>query len=331
MPAAHFCQRFSEYCDSSSDRGHTGDRRARREQEGKLQEDEEGVRAMWQRVLSGLVGLPALVFCVFWRGGLPFMVGIAVLSLIGLAEFYGACRKQGYRPLSWLGYAASALFLLAAHASGREWIGDRMSPTLTSLLLVGLVVELGRQERAPVRNLGATLLGAVYVGWLFSYLILLRNDGAGLLARVGGHLTQRLPGPLGDAGAWVVLLVVFSTWACDTAAFFTGRAFGRHRLAPALSPGKTVEGAIGGWLGAVAMALLLGGVLGLEARTGAALGVLIGVLAQVGDLCESALKRELGVKDFGGLLPGHGGVLDRFDSLLLTAPVVYYVLALWRG
>jgi phosphatidate cytidylyltransferase len=265
---------------------------------------------MWQRIASSLVGLPILVFFAFWRGGLPFMLGAACLSILGLGEFYRACRKQGIVPLSWLGYAATALFLLVAHTTGERWIGGQMGPALTALLLVGLIAELGRKDRSPIRNLGATILGAIYVGWLFSYLILLRHQGAELLARVGGHRMVPLPEPLGDPGAWAVLLLVFSTWACDTGAFF-------------------VEGAIGGWLAAMAMAMILGWLLGLPSPVAAFLGTLIGILGQVGDLCESALKRDLGIKDFGSLLPGHGGVLDRFDSLLLTAPVVYYVLALW--
>src|SRR5437764_5286278 len=178
---------------------------------------------MLQRVVSGLVGLPLLVFFVFWRGGLPFMLGVAVLSLWGLAEFYRACDRQGLRRLSWLGYVATVLFLLVAHTRGRRLIGDQMHPALTALVLVGLVAELARKERAPVRNLGATILGAVYVGWLFSYLILLRHQGAALLARMGGRLPDGLPGVLADPGAWVVLLVGFSTWACDVGAFLTGR------------------------------------------------------------------------------------------------------------
>jgi phosphatidate cytidylyltransferase len=290
-----------------------------------------------QRILSSLIGLPILVFFVFWRGGLPFMLGVALFTLLGQAEFYRACRKHGIQPAAWLGYTASALFLLVAHTAGRQWIGHQMSAALTALVLGGLIWELMRKERAPVRNLGATILGTAYVGWLFSYLILLRHQGADLIARVGGQmhlpllhlLPVRVAEALADPGAWVVLLVVFSTWACDTGAFFTGRTFGRHRLAPEISPGKTVEGAVGGWAGALSMSLLIGAMLGLDPRIAASLGAIIGVMAQVGDLCESALKRDLGIKDFGGLLPGHGGVLDRFDSLLLTAPVVYYVLSLW--
>lgn len=284
---------------------------------------------MLQRVLSSLVGLPLLVLVVLWRGGLPFTVGVGILALAGLTEFYSACSMQGFRPLAWLGYAAAVCFLLEARLAGSPWAGQPLRAALMALVLVGLLVELARAQRAPVRDLGATLLGALYVGWLFSYLVLLRDEGGMFLARMGGSPAVRLPATLADPGAWLVLLVMFATWACDTGAFFTGRAFGRHPLAPAISPGKTVEGAAGGWASALAMALLGGSLLSLDLRLAALLGALIGLLAQLGDLCESALKRDLGIKDFGGLLPGHGGVLDRFDSLLMTAPVVYYLLSFW--
>jgi len=282
---------------------------------------------MLQRVLSSLIGLPLLVFCVFWHGGLPFTFGIAAVSLVALGEFYSACRKQGVRPLSWLGTVTAVLLLFGAYAAERPGTGRWLDAILAGSVLAGLVGELARTERAPVKELGTTLFGALYAGWLFRFLILLRTQGAALLAPGGGRLGMPLPGPLADPGAWVVLLVVFSTWACDTGAFFSGRAFGKHKLAPLISPGKTVEGAVGGMICALAVALGVGGMLlRLDLRLAGVLGVLVGVLAPVGDLCESALKRELGVKDFGGLIPGHGGVLDRFDSLLFTAPVVYYVL-----
>jgi phosphatidate cytidylyltransferase len=284
---------------------------------------------MLQRVLSSLVGLPLLVFCVFWHGGLPFALGIAGVSLMALSEFYSACRKEGLRPLSGLGAIAALFFLFSGYEEGRSEPGRWPGLILTAFLLVGLAGELARKERAPLKDLGATLLGALYGGWLFRYLILLRTQGATLLAPLGGHLAVPLPGPFADLGAWAVLLVVFSTWACDTGAFFSGRAFGRHKLAPAISPGKTWEGAAGGLVAALVMAFALGTLLlRLEPRLTGALGLLVAVLAPVGDLGESALKRELGLKDFGGVLPGHGGVLDRFDSLLFTAPVVYYVLVM---
>jgi phosphatidate cytidylyltransferase len=281
---------------------------------------------MLKRVLSSLVGIPLLLVCVFWRGGLPFSVGIAIVALLAVGEFYAACDRQGTRPHALLGMATVALLLGAtasAAAGGDRWVG----PLLTGLILVSLTAELTREKRAPVVNVGATLLGVLYAGWLFRFVILLRLQGAALLAGSGGHLLPALPAPVADPGAWVVLLVVAATWTADTAAFFTGRAWGTRKLAPAISPGKTVEGTMGGLAGAVLVAFLVGVLLlGLEARLAVGLGVLIGLLSPVGDLCESALKRELGVKDFGRLLPGHGGILDRFDSLLMTAPVVYTVL-----
>jgi phosphatidate cytidylyltransferase len=144
-----------------------------------------------------------------------------------------------------------------------------------------------------------------------------------------GRVAGTPAGLPGDPGAWAVLFVFLTTWACDTGAFFVGRTFGRHKLAPQLSPGKTREGAIGGLLAALVVGSVLGNVLHLGSPLSLLLGVVSGVLGQVGDLVASAIKRELGLKDFGALLPGHGGILDRFDSLLLTAPAIYYILLLW--
>jgi phosphatidate cytidylyltransferase len=282
---------------------------------------------MLKRFLSSLVGIPLLLLCVFWPGGLPLLLGTTVVSLIALAEFYGACQKQGLRPHMGLGMGAAALSLLALRSAPDPSRDQWSSPILTGLILLSLSAELLRAERAPLRNGGATILGALYAGWLFRYLILLRRRGPALLVAAGSHLVPSLPGPVADPGAWVLFLVMAATWSADTGAYFTGRAFGRRLLAPGISPGKTVEGTLGGLLGAVVVAALLGTqILGLRFPLSLELGALIGVLAPVGDLCESALKRELGIKDFGSLMPGHGGLLDRFDSLLMTAPVVYTVL-----
>jgi phosphatidate cytidylyltransferase len=291
--------------------------------------------SLFQRVASSVVGFPILVFSVFWHGGLPFMVAVGGLCLWGMREFYHGCRKGGYRPLEPVGYVAALLFLVAAHRQGGQMIGTYLPAALGTLMIAGLILSLCRVTRAPIRDLGATLLGTLYVGWLFSYLILLRNDGGDLLRGIGGGAAfapvaawDQAGVNVADGGAWVVLFVVMVTWACDTGAYFTGRALGRRKLAPALSPGKTVEGSIGGLVWSLAMAMLLGQVLHLPLGLAIGLGLLIGTLGQIGDLCESAMKRELGLKDFGHLLPGHGGVLDRFDSLLLTAPAVYYAMGL---
>src|ERR1051325_7827044 len=112
---------------------------------------------MLKRILSSLVGLPVLIIFVFWRGGLPFVLGIAAFCLLGLAEFYRACHKHGERPLHWAGFLASGLFLLNAHADARRWMSGKMNAVLTALVLTALIAELPREQRAPIRDLGSTL------------------------------------------------------------------------------------------------------------------------------------------------------------------------------
>jgi phosphatidate cytidylyltransferase len=174
-----------------------------------------------------------------------------------------------------------------------------------------------RRETEPLVNTGVTLLGVFYAGWLMSYLIQLRS--------FPGFISPS-PFPSTPFGAWVVLYVMAMTWTTDAGAYFVGRRFGKHKLAPSLSPNKTIEGSIGGIFFAVLMGLAWGRWINIPIVHCVVLGILCGVLGQIGDLCESAMKRDVGIKDFGGIMPGHGGVLDRFDSLLFTAPVCYYYL-----
>ena len=164
---------------------------------------------------------------------------------------------------------------------------------------------LRSQKETAFTSWAWTIAGILYVGWLLSYLVALR----GL-----------------DAGREWVFLALFTTFGSDTAAFFVGRALGRHRLALHISPGKTWEGAVGGVLGAIIVSLVLVIPLGLPLSYGQAilLGLIVSIFGQLGDLVESLLKRNMGVKESGRLIPGHGGVLDRMDSLVLAGIVVYY-------
>jgi len=161
--------------------------------------------------------------------------------------------------------------------------------------------------------MAVTVFGIMYVGWLGSHLILLRQLPETLAVEPG-------------TGARLVFMVALLTWATDTAAYLFGVAFGRHKLIPRISPNKTVEGAIGGLIGAAVVGWLLtkGIVPFVTPLAGIILGIVVGVMAQLGDLVESLIKRDAGIKDTAELIPGHGGVLDRFDSMLFTAPVVYY-------
>ena len=169
-----------------------------------------------------------------------------------------------------------------------------------------------------VNDVAFSILGIFYIGLAFSHLLLLRFTDSSLIIPTFFGLM-----PMGEVYLWLAFI---GTWASDTFAYFIGSFLGKHKLCPAISPGKTIEGGIGGLLGSVGVVLAIGMTLHMPIQHGLALGILIGVAAPAGDLVESALKRFTGVKDSGNILPGHGGVLDRFDSILFTVPVVYYYI-----
>jgi phosphatidate cytidylyltransferase len=258
-----------------------------------------------QRVLTAVVALPPLVLALF--AGPPWLtaglVGVAVL--VGLFEFFGLLRARGIKPLRGAGLALTALlFLEAALPSWHHW------PLWPLGVLVLLVATLrrGADLEGTVPAAAASLLGAVYLGAL------------------GGSLAAlRILAPP-EQGAWRLALLLTIVMVSDSAAYFVGSAWGHLKLAPHISPHKTVEGALGGLLGGVvgALAVRYLGLPGLPLAHAVGLGVLVAGLGMVGDLDESLLKRWAGVKDSGTLFPGHGGMLDRLDSLLFGAPVLYY-------
>jgi phosphatidate cytidylyltransferase len=280
---------------------------------------------MLARVLTGVVLIPIAVYLIFYPGGLPFAIAIGVVSILGAVEFYKGVRKVGARPVEWAGLLAVAMFVVSMRTYERSTIGSVFPAVLTLLLVLSFLNELLRGRRAPLVNVGATVFGAIYVGWLISHLVVLRgigeHDDLRPLVVVGSFATT--------AGAWLVMYAFLCTWACDTGSYFIGKFYGKTKLAPRLSPNKTVEGSVAGLVSAVLVSVIVAAVIKLPQRDALALGVIFGVLSQLGDLSESAIKREIGVKDFGTIVPGHGGILDRFDSLLFTGPAVYYYAVLF--
>lgn len=278
---------------------------------------------MLTRVLTAVVGIPVVVLLVFLGDGSAFALATAALGLVGAHEFCRAVsqcgRAQPSAPFAW---AAVLVGTGAAWGASQGVPGFWALPTATLLLMTALASQIVRPSPAPVRDLGATLLGGLYIGLLLPYLILMRGLGfPGLPALFRWNCT----------GANLVIFTFLITWAADTFAYLAGRRWGRTPLCAQLSPGKTVEGLAAGLfasalVGAGASAALLRSIWPDSSylQHGLLLGALAGILGPIGDLCESAVKRELGVKDFGSVLPGHGGVLDRFDSLLFVAPVAYH-------
>ncbi len=282
---------------------------------------------MLYRILTAVVGIPLAFVLVFWPGGIPFAVAMGTVSILGAIEFYRGVRKVGARPVEWAGLLAVLFFVFSArtfrYADGTT-IGAIFPTALTLLLILSFTVEMIRRERAPIVNVGSTVFGAIYVGWLISHLVVLRGVHLGV-----PEIDLRHWNPLGDPGASLVMLTFVGTWACDTGAYFLGRAFGKTKLAPKLSPNKTWEGAVGGFLSSIVITLGAGYIIHLPLVHSLALGALFGLFTQLGDLSESTIKRELGIKDFGTLVPGHGGILDRFDSVLFTGPIAYYYAVLF--
>lgn len=277
------------------------------------------------RIVVGLLAAAAYISLVFAFNGLPFALSIALLSVLGVKEFYNAVKKQGGEPTEALGLLACVTFQLAAWTH----YGQRFAPYLPALLLVlvitTLLAELGKRRPKPIVTIGTTLMGAVYAGWLLSYLTLLHGMQPGMI-RLNGENVPLLVPPFANTtpGEWLVIFVSACTWMSDTGALFVGKALGRHKMAPNVSPGKTWEGSLGGVLTSLLTGAGLGIWLHLPLIHALGLAAMCAVFGQIGDLCESALKRDLNIKDFSTVMPGHGGVLDRIDSLLFSAPLAYY-------
>lgn len=265
-----------------------------------------------KRILTAIVALPILLYGV-WSGTPYFFVGLTVIAvLLALGEFYALASKLGCKPQPVVGYAA-ALVLIAS------FLFDE--PALAVGAMVVLSVVALAVAIANPKEMNKSLVGISVTAFGVSYIALL----AGCLVGV-----RILPSPLGSKLLTMFFALVMMT---DTGAYYTGRAIGRHKLAPRVSPGKTIEGGIGGFITAVATGFLCRLIFFREIPIAHALllGASIGVIGQIGDLAESMLKRGSGVKDSGNLLPGHGGMLDRIDSILFCAPLLYYYSRLFAS
>ncbi|MBV9232275.1 MAG: CDP-archaeol synthase [Chloroflexi bacterium] len=224
----------------------------------------------------------------------------------------------GYHPLIWISFGLSLTFLMAAMLPG--WRLTLLEIGLGGALLISFPWLFFRQDLdGAMIDWALTLAISIYVGWSTSFFLLLRGYEPGAI-HIGGHPWLFLP-----RGIWWLLATLLGVWGFDSAAFFAGRYFGRHRLAPRISPAKTWEGVLGGMVFSIAAGLLFTAIpLGVPWYLAILLGLLIGTAAVLGDLAESLIKRQTHVKDSGQIMPGHGGLLDRIDSLLFAVIVVYF-------
>ncbi len=254
-----------------------------------------------KRVVSGLILFPLAVLVILWSSPGLFAAFICLLALGAAGELFALAASSGLRPVWPVGVLAAGLAAAAPQVGG---VGLALAAlALGAAGALAVLALAGQDPTMALARAGLTALGAAYVGGLLGFAVLLRQ----------------VPG-----GPGLVLAAAFTTWAGDMAAFYGGRAFGRRPLAPAVSPGKTREGAAAGLLASTLVAAA--GTLGIwrgSALSWAVAGALVGLAGQVGDLAESLVKRSLGAKDSGWIIPGHGGLLDRLDSLLFALPALY--------
>jgi phosphatidate cytidylyltransferase len=254
-----------------------------------------------QRVASAAVGIPILVLLI-WAGGNWYTGAACLIILIAAFEFQSA-QQDSFSPLSVVA-AAIAAAMVAGADIGADWV---LWFAIGALIIPLVWVTVRADPRSAIIDWQWAVVGTLYVGLLGSHIVLLRE--------------------LYNGRDWVYL-TLFGTFATDTFAFFVGRTIGTRKLAPTISPGKTVEGTIGGIAGGFGAVVLFNYFLGmrLEAALIVPLALLLPIAAVLGDLAESIIKRGVHIKDASHVIPGHGGFLDRLDSLLFTFPVVYYFL-----
>jgi phosphatidate cytidylyltransferase len=314
-----------------------------------VQEKPSGLPNLVVRILLAAVGIPLVLF-VSYQGGFLFLGFVILVGLLALHEFYAMARRSGARPLSIVGIIAGffviisfgarrleTLFVGAAVSSGGVSFPSPFQILLFSslgLMLAALLVELFRIEGSPFANLGVTILGVFYIAFFLGTLVGVRELFPAefpihrFFPSTGVTLPDALVGRIESWGGLTVISLFSIIWICDTAAYFIGLSIGRHPLFPRVSPKKTWEGAIGGFVFAIVAGLAARAYLipYLTIADALVLGGIVGIFGQIGDLIESRFKRDANVKDSSSLLPGHGGVLDRFDSLIFVSPLVYLYL-----
>ncbi len=276
---------------------------------------------MRTRIISAAVAI-VLLAAVVYMGSLAIGLAVFVLAAAGIYEFYRALEKGGFKPVYAAGFIACLpLLYLAVSGAYPDTAGTKGADTALSALAIGLFMMLVMlfcllifsNGTYTVADISITLFGIAYIIFLISFVTLTRN-------LQNGHL-----------GIWLIFI---GAWATDTFAYFTGVGIGKTKILPKISPKKSIEGCIGGIVGCILVMLLFGlyfnSVLAVPLYHFVLLGGICGVVSQIGDWAASAVKRAMNIKDYGSIMPNHGGVLDRLDSILFTAPFVYFYISFFK-
>lgn len=259
------------------------------------------------RVISSIIGFPLLAVIVI-LGGIYLKIGILAVALIGLYEFYMAVSKE-IKFIHITGFLMTIIYICFIDYK----LGENLRLIFYGFILLMLIILVVMHSKINILDVCITLFGFFYIPFMITNIYLIRNTN------------------LGQFNVWLAFICA---WCCDTGAYFIGVNFGKHKITPVLSPNKTVEGALGGVISSGAGALIYGVVINkFFVASDINIAVIFGIIglvgsvfAQFGDLAASSIKRYTKIKDYGKIIPGHGGILDRFDSVLFTAPIVYILV-----
>lgn len=250
------------------------------------------------RIISALVALPLLIFVVL-KGGLYLEVAVALISVIGMYEFYNALSKK-FSPLKWPSIA-TLLGLQYLYRSGEFFALQG----LLAFYIIGVLMTYVVSKKMKIQDAALSVLGLVYIGFFLYHVILFTKMDHG----------------------YMLGYIFIVSWGADTGAYFVGKAIGKRKLSPIISPNKSIEGAVGGVVTAMVLSGLWSAYFDVSMVVPSILIAIVGSLTSImGDLTASKIKREIDIKDYGKIMPGHGGIMDRFDSLILVTPLVYYLL-----
>lgn len=260
-----------------------------------------------KRTMTIIIGVPLVFLAILWKE-FPFFIVIIIIALLGLRELYSIARKQGYKPLYILGAILTSYFILISVYDIYSLNYYIENIVITFFIILSFIIQLFKKNYSKVlTEISITIFGSIYLGYLFSFILKIKD----------------LPN-----GNYFLISLLIITWANDTGAYLIGTKLGKNKIFPKISPKKTIEGSIGGIIFGIASTFAFKSWLNLTFYELLSLGLIISIIAQLGDLFESVLKRGSGIKDSGTLVPGHGGILDCLDSLMFTAPVFYYYIIL---
>ena len=268
---------------------------------------EEKYNNFLKRTATTIIGVFLAFLTIFWKG-FPFFIIVIIIALLGLRELYSIANKQGYKPSYILGTILTLCFIFISIYDVYNlnyYIGNII---ITFFIILSFIIQLFRKDHSKVLNeISITIFGSIYLGYLLSFILKIKD----------------LPN-----GNYYLISLLIITWANDIGAYLIGTKLGKNKIFPKISPKKTIEGSIGGVIFSIAGTFALKNWLNLTFNELLSLGLIIAIIAQLGDLFESVLKRGSGIKDSGTLIPGQGGILDCLDSLIFTAPVFYYYIVL---